>query len=689
MLASLILIAGTASAQDSAITKLKPVVVTVTRTQGADVLLSPFAVTVVTPDSTRPGQRHSAIDEMLSLVPGLSVTNRNNPSQDPRLAIRGFGARSAFGVRGVRVLRDGMPLTLPDGQTPLDYLSLESVGSIEILRGPASALYGNASGGVIDIKSQVPPATRLATEANQWAGDNGFSRSAVAAGGSIGQITYQADFGLNRTDGARLQAAQRAASGFLRTGLNAAGTNYALSILALDMPLAENPGALTEMQLRSSPDAADPLSVRKNARKVVRQIQTGVSATRAAGKGEIVAAAFVGARSLDNPLTFGVVEIGRHTGGASVRTTRNTIAFGWEHRLAAGFELQTQNDLRRNYVNCTDSVRPTLATPDCPNPTEERGVVTLDQRERVSSKGVYVSDEVAIGDRLRITAGVRADRVRFNIDDRLVTGANPDDSGIRTLGAFTPFIGVLSRLANTHSVYANVSSAFETPTATELGNRVDGSAGINRDLHPQRSTTMETGMKGEFASSLRYDLAGYTTFVSDELVPFEIPSSDGRRFFRNAGRTRRSGAEAGVSGGTKPVAFMASYSYSRFRFDQFGVGAQVFDGNEIPGTPRHRAQGALTISAGDAFAVVEAEAAGSSFLDDGNSARGPRYEVAHVRAGSRPLFGNPSLSFTIGAQNLFDRRYAPSVAVNAARGKYFEPAPGRSLYVGLAVKGRL
>src|SRR5256885_2094270 len=147
-------------AQDTTAARLEPVVVEVSRGSRRPILDLPFSVTVQTPDSQRPGQRHLSLDETLLLIPGLTVSNRNNPSQDARISIRGFGARSSFGVRGIRIMRDGIPLTLPDGQTPVDYLDLDNVGIVEVMRGSASSLYGNASGGVIDIHSSEPgPAT--------------------------------------------------------------------------------------------------------------------------------------------------------------------------------------------------------------------------------------------------------------------------------------------------------------------------------------------------------------------------------------------------------------------------------------------------------------------------------------------------------------------------------------------------
>ena len=677
------------SQQDSTPVRLDSIVVTVTRTTGRSVLGSPFAVTIVHPDSSRPGQRHTAIDESLAMIPGLTAVNRNNPSQDPRLSIRGFGARSAFGVRGVRVLRDGMPLTLPDGQTPLDYLSLESVGRIEVMRGAASALYGNASGGVIDLRSAAPAAAPFSIDAKQWAGSHSSLRTAIAASGSSGRAWYLADAAQTRSDGERSHARQRATTGFLRSGITLGKTAYSLTALGLDNPLAQNPGALTIDEMRAQRSKADALSFQRNARKSVNQLQVGLAATRALRGGDISVSGFGGARSLDNPLTFAVVEIGRHTYGAATAVHQSFGALGLRHHFAAGIDLQWQNDLRRNYATCADTVPILVPTANCPNPPSERGIVTLDQRELVSSAGIYVSDEAELGRGLSVTGGLRADRVRFEVRDRLVAGTNPDDSGKRPLEAVSPIAGIIARYAPTHSAYVNFSAAFETPTATELGNQADGSAGINSDLDPQRSRTVEAGLKGFFGSRVRYDAALFATRVTDELVPFEIPASNGRRFFRNAGRTTRRGAELGGETTAGPFALMASYSYSRFKFDKYTVGSTSFAGNDIPGVPRQRLQAALRVSRWREFVILESETAGKSFADDANSVRVGGYSVAHFRAGTTPLAGSPRFSITFGIQNIFNRLYASSIAVNAARGKYYEPAQGRAIYAGVSLGGHI
>ena len=259
---------GGLRAQDTTTTRLEPVVVEVGRGTRRSLLELPFAVTVQTPDSTRPGQRHLSLDETLWLIPGLTVSNRNNPSQDPRISIRGFGARSAFGVRGIRVLRDGIPLTLPDGQTPVDYLDLESVGSVEVMRGSASSLYGNAGGGVIDIRSAGPPMAPVAAQVRSWFGDYGTRRVVANVGGSTDAVFYQANVGHTLADNFRLYSRQELTNGYLRVGANAGGTDFVLQGLGLDMPTAQNPGALTLAQLTANPRLPDSASVRKVATSI-------------------------------------------------------------------------------------------------------------------------------------------------------------------------------------------------------------------------------------------------------------------------------------------------------------------------------------------------------------------------------------------------------------------------------------
>ncbi|MFN2565601.1 MAG: TonB-dependent receptor family protein [Gemmatimonadaceae bacterium] len=665
------------------VTTLPSVQVRVTRERARSPLEVPFAVAATRPDSARPGLRNTALDETLFLLPGVTVVNRYNPTQDPRVSVRGFGARSAFGVRGVRMLRDGIPLTLPDGQTPVDYVELESVGRVEAIRGSASSLYGNAAGGVIDLRSAEPPAAPVVGRVRHVGDGAALQRYVGSVGGTTGPGGYQATIAHGSGRGYRDYSRLRTTHGFGRGLLRLGRAEVSLTAMTFDMSLAENPGALTLAELRADPTQADSQSVAKRASKAVVQRQVGLAAARALGAGELTATVYGGTRALENPTPFAVVDFDRASYGASLRASVPARAFGRSHLLTAGTDYQRQEDDRRNYVNCAGV--PLGVPPTCPTPGEQRGRLTLDQRELVTSVGPYVRADLELAPRVRLGAGLRADVVRFQLRDRFVSETNADDSGERTLHAVSPAVGLVVRLDPLVAVYANVSSAFETPTATELVNQPDGSAGLNRELEPQTAMTYETGLKGALAGRLVFDLAVYATGVRDELIPFEVAGGSGRRYFRNAGRTDRRGVEVALGTTFGPLELGAAYTLARLRFAEYQVGAADYSGNEIPGVPPHQAQASLTWRHRALFATVEGLAAGRAFVDDANTTRAPGYEVVHARGGTNRLFGAPWLSAVVGVNNLLDERYAPSIVVNAAREKYYEPAPGRRVYVSVGL----
>lgn len=671
------------SAQDTLARRLPPVV-TVTREGGRSLLDLPFAISEAVPDSSRPGQTHTLLDQTLFLLPGVTLANRTNPSQDPRISIRGYGARSAFGVRSIKVLRDGMPLTLPDGQTPVDYLDLESVGRVEVIRGSASALYGNAGGGVIDLRTSPPPEQPFSAQIRSWFGSYDSQRYVGTFGGSAGPAFYQGNIGRTTSDNYRLYSHQRLTNGYFRSGITAAGTDFALQVLGLDMPVAENPGALTIGQLNGDPRLPDSTGVRKRARKAVRQLQVGLSASRQlpARGGELFAQVYGGTRDLFNPQSFAIVDVGRVLGGGSARATL-PIEWGVLHRVSIGVDAAEQNDLRRNWANCNAVAAPTAT---CPTLPAEQGVIQVDQREIVSSLGPYVRDEIQLGERTSLNAGARADVVRFQLQDHYL-GDGRDDSGVRTLSAVSPMLGLVSRVGAMAAAYANVGSAFETPTTTELGNQPNGNAGLNPDLKPQFSTTYEAGMKGLALVRFQYDVALFDTEVRDELIPFDI--GNGRTAYRNAGRTRRNGVELQAGADLGTLTLNGAYSYSHFRFREYVNAGVEYAGRKIPGIPEHQLQGSATWRRGDLFATLEALGKSAVYVDDANTAKAAGFGVVNLRAGGVGIGGREWLSPEIGVQNLFDRKYVGSVAVNAAgtatTAKFYEPASRRTIVVGLTV----
>jgi iron complex outermembrane recepter protein len=672
------------AAQDTTATHRLAPVVTVARDVGRSPLDIPYSISTVRPDSARPGQPHTELTESLFQIPDVFTADRDRPAQDPRIVIRGFGDRSQFGVRSVRILRDGIALTDPDGQTAVDYLDRELVGQVEVIRGASASLYGNASGGVIDFHTAPPPTDLFAAQARAFWGSYDLQRYTGLVGGTVGPATYDGDVVYTSSNGYRAYSANRVTSSFGRITGTVGGTALALDIMGYDEPVADDPGALTLKELNADPRLADPLSVEKRARKVVSQLKLGLTAAHPVlDSGEVTATLYGGPRSLYNPLTYAVVDLQHTVVGGSVRATL-PVLLGLPNRISVGVDLAAQNDSRENWDNCNGVTATDSAGAGCAILGSEEGTLILNQRELVTSVGPYVRDEVALGSATRVTAGLRADYITFKVDDHF--GIN---SGSTTLHSLSPMVGLVERLAPTHAAYANISSAFETPTADELTTQPNGSGGINPDLKPQYSWTYEVGFKGIFPTvvPLQYDLAGFDTEVEDELISYVIPNSNERTYYRNAGRTRRIGIEAAVHSIIGPVTLGAAYTFARDHYENFVESGLQYAGNTIPGIPVNEFEASATYRWNVVFVTAETRAQTKMFVDDANtqSAAAGGWAILNLRAGGIAVFGRPWLSPIFGVDNVFDRTYVGSVAINAAAGKYYEPSPGRTWYAGLQV----
>ncbi len=678
-------------AQPDTLTRRPPVIETVrvqiARDGDRSLLDLPFAITRLNPDSLRPQLRRVSVGDLLFGVLGVQVQSRNNPTQDARIAVRGFGARSAFGVRGVKVLRDGIPLSLPDGQTPMDWLDLETIGTVEVIRGTAAALYGNAAGGVLDFRTLDAATVPSELRARFWDGGNA-RRAQVMGSGTVQpagrpERTWLASITHTRTNGPRAFAEQEATSGFAR--LEGTFRNTRLKVLAsgFDMPRAQNPGALTAAELASDVRLADSLSITRNAGKTVRHGQVGVVAEQGTADDGLAAAAWIGARDLDNPLPFAVVTVDRRNMGLWVRGTSSHVWQGFTGRMSAGVDIQSVNDERRNLENCFNR----SVSARCPT-ASDRGVVRVDQREVVQSEGAFVRYELGIPRTLEASVALRWDQIRFRVNDRFVTPTNLDDSGEEGQIAVNPMFGLTWRVRPSLSLYTNFSSAFETPTITELTTQGDGSAGLNASLAPQRTRTLETGIRGVVGTRTWVDLAVFEARTRDELVPFDVPDAPGRRAFRNAGRTSRRGLEASLRTLLGRGDAGVAYTASRFRFEEYEVAGTQFDGNALPGIPVHQVNAWVTTRRGDWFATLDVVGASSASVNDAATERADGFAAVGVRAGADVALNRWTVSPMIGMENAFDRRYASAVLVNASRGRFYEPAPPRTIFAGFRVTAR-
>ncbi|MFN2433613.1 MAG: TonB-dependent receptor family protein [Gemmatimonadota bacterium] len=652
----------------------EPVVVTVTRVE-EEALQNPRAVSVVRGEDIQLAQRTLTLDEALSRVPGTFAQNRNNFSIGERLSIRGFGARAAFGIRGIRLVVDGIPQTLADGQSVSSNIDLASAGRIEVLRGPSSSLYGNAAGGVVDITTEAPPPSPTVST-KFTAGKFDLQKYQLGLAGRSAALGYVLD--ANRTDYNGFRGHSRVESTLLNGRLTwdpDESSRWALVLNYNDTPVAESPGSLTRAQADSAPGQGNPRNVATASGESHQQLQGGLSYNRELTNNRaLFARVYALDRAIDNPLPFAVIQLERFAGGGGLQLTDRTPLFGMGNRLTAGVDLDLQSDDRLNFEN---------AFPERPG---EPGEATLDQDEQVTSLGVYVQDEAYLAADLELTLGVRYDRVRFDVEDRLLE--NGDDSGERTLEDVSPMAGLRYSPAPAVNLYANVATSFQTPTTTELANRPTGEGGFNEELEPQTATSYEVGVKGLLGERVSYELAGFLVDVRDELIPFEAPGQEQRQFFRNAGSSQHNGIEASLS--ARPAPFLralVAYTYSNFFFEEFATAEAEFDGNDIPGVPPHRLFAQLGWEA-DLFAVAEAEVVDEYFVDDANTATNEGYTVVSLRGGwSGDIAGIEWRPF-IGINNVFDEEYSGSVVVNAVGARYYEPSPGRNVYGGLGVAYR-
>jgi len=649
----------------------------------------PYAVGVVDRTEIQRGQQTIGLDEALNNLPGVVVANRYNFSLDQRISIRGAGSRSNFGVRGLKVLLDGVPQTLPDGQSQLTNIDFANIARAEVLRGASSSLYGNASGGVVALSSEPaaagPFAQRLRVQGGTGERDkDDFYKWQSWTSGRSGNVSGTLSVSQFKTDGFR----QHSAAEFrqLNAAMDYAVSGSTLATLRLslaDNPRGQNPGALTLAEYRANPDSAAANNIRRGADKDAQQHQLALRVRHYdAGGNEYEATVFGLLRDLANPLaapppsgitpTSGTyVAIDRAVGGARASGNRRLGSQVDAPKLTAGVDLQRMRDDRENFVS--NAGQPTTA-------------VILDQREQVTEFGPFAQLQWSPDERWLVSGGARYDWVRFDLNDRFLSDG--DDSDNRTMSAVSGNLGLSLSFGDQFVPYVNVATAFETPTTTELVNQPDGSGGFNPDLGPQRAVNYEIGARGQPVPRVSYSVALFLGRVSDAIV--QGPEVGGRAFFRNAGKTHNDGAEVGLS--VSPAAGLilrGSYTYARYRFTDYRLAdGTVLDGNRLPGVPEHFWRfGLRTSLPADFFLDADHTISSSVVADDANTTYVDAWGagLTNLRLGWDGHTGQVEFAPFLGVNNLWDRRYVGSVTLNGVGGRVFEPAPRRIVYIGTEI----
>lgn len=638
----------------------------------------PVAIDVVGKRQISEQTSRVAISETLNRLPGTQVQNRETLAQEQQITLRGFGARSQFGVRGIKLIADGIPAGTPDGQGGTGLFDLASAGRIEVMRGPFSALYGNHSGGVIQIFTEDGP-KQPELSATLLAGSNGSRRGMARFAGDWEGVNVVLSASRLDSDGYRDWSSGRKAQMNARLLLdNGKGTTLTLLANRLEQPDNRDPLGLTAAQVSQDRRQANPAALAFRTRRTLDNSQFGAVLEHALGGGHSLRALFYGGeRSNEQYLAFpgsgatssgGVSAFDRDFWGSGLRWTRRSETL----TLSAGVDFERADDRRRGYVNNSGIM----------------GALKRDEDNVVWQRGAYLQAEWQATQDWTLHGGLRHSRVSFDSNDHFIAGANPDDSGSVAFSAWTPAAGVLYRLNDRINLYASAGRSFEAPTFIELAYRSDGTSGLNLQLRPSVSRHGEIGVKAYVTNALRLTAALFRIDTQDEIVV--DTNVGGRTTYRNAGDTQRNGLELSLSGelgGGFSVVLAATWLDARFRDAYTGSGGAVAAGNRIPGLPARAAFAELAWRhpASGFSAAIEGRWASRIQVNDINSESAGGYFVAGLRGGFTQTSGAWRFEEFLRIDNLLGREYIGAIYVNDGNGRFYAPAAGRSYLAGIGV----
>jgi iron complex outermembrane recepter protein len=661
------------------------VVVTATRIS-QPVLEVPASIDRVYGEEIHRGRPQINLSEDLGRVPGITVQNRQNYAQDLQIQSRGFGARAGFGVRGIRLVADGIPATMPDGQGQAATFALGSAERIEVLRGPFSSMYGNSSGGVISVDTEDGPA-----QPTGWAdlsyGSYDTSRIGLKFGGQFGRVNALADLSWFETGGYRDHSAATRdhLNAKFRIGLQER-SSLTFVVNSLRQPDTQDPLGLTRQQFEDNPEQSVANATIFNTRKTIEHDQLGGTFEHRFDGTRIQVMAYGGSRYVQQFLAIplatqaapthsgGVVDLDRRFGGGALRLFQKispalTASFGVEYDV--------MDERRQGYIN-NNGVQ---------------GALKRDEDDTVESTGLYAQLEWKFAERWLLNLGARASDVRFRIQDYFIAPGNADDSGEQTYRATTPVAGLLFRLSDKTSLYGNFGKGFETPTFAELANVNPPATGLNFGLQASTSRQIELGVKTVVQERLRLNAAIFDIVTKNEIVVDQ--ASGGRSSFKNVGHTDRDGFElAAETLGTGPWGARFAYTYLKAVFrDSFNtvfgapaVPVTVAAGSQLPGVPREVVYGELRYQKDRFYAQLEGTYKGRVPVNDQNSDFADAYASFNFVIGLVQRGARWSVSEYVRFDNFTDQSYAGSVVVNDANGRYFESSPQRNMTVGVQAK---
>ena len=678
---------------------LQPVVITGTASERRR-WLSPATVDVVEEDEVHAGQLQVNVSESLGRVPGLLIQNRQNYAQDLQISVRGYGARSTFGVRGVRLFVDGIPASAPDGQGQAANFPLGIAQRIEVVRGPFSALHGSSAGGVIALYT-AEGRTPASVQAGVAVGADDLRRVSTQAQGTVGSLNYALDASGFATDGLRPQSAARRDTGYLKLS-RPYSDGRVVAIINRQTGTAQDPLGLTRTEFAANAYQTTPNASIFNTRKGFDQTQVGTAWEHRLGDGQrLEFMAYAGRRAVTQYQAIpaatqgaatspgGVINLDRSYGGINARWRIDREWASGRLTASAGLASDRQDEWRRGFENFTGAAT-------APSQLGVIGRLRRDESNTATTVDPYIQVEWE-GAAWTATAGVRHSRVRMTSSDHYVTSGNPDDSGSSEYSGTMPVLGLRYRLTDGLQAYASTGLGFETPTLNEVAYQASGASGLNSRLQASRSRNSEVGLRSRHAD------ASWTAAVFDIRTDNEIAvlsNTGGRSTFQNAGRSLRQGLEfsaearwGGVSLTSALTLMDAAYSDSFRTCTTSPCAAPTLSipaGNRIPGVPTRQlfVKLAWEPKALPGVYTMDVRHMGQITANDTNTEAANAYTVINLGAQFQQKSGAWQLKEFVRIDNVANRVFAGSVIVNEGNGRYFEAASGRSLYAGVTLVRR-
>lgn len=656
---------------------------------------TPAAVSVVNGDEMRQAAPRVNLSESLGAVPGLQVQNRQNYAQDLQLSIRGFGSRSTYGVRGLRIYVDGIPATMPDGQGQTSNIDIGSVDTIEVLRGPFSALYGNSSGGVINVTSQTgtqPPTV----EASSYYGSFGTwhygmkATGAVGDGSHAGDVDYTVSTNRFTTHGYRDHSGARKNLANARLGVRINDVSKLTLLLNSVDIKANDAGGLTADEWRDNPRQS-PRGDQYNTRKNTRRTQAGLRYERQlSAQDDLSVMMYAGEREttqfqsiprapqLKPSHAGGVIDLTRHYQGIDTRLTHRGELLV-PVTLTAGLDYENMSERRKGYENF-------VMVNGAPQ-YGEQGALRRNERNLMWNVDPYLQTQWQLTDKLSLDAGVRYSSVWFDSNDYYITPGNGDDSGDASYHKWLPAGSLKYALTDAWNVYLSAGRGFETPTINELSYRSDNQSGLNFGLKPSTNDTVEIGSKTRIGNGL-FTAALFQTNTDNEIVVDS--SSGGRTSYKNAGKTRRQGMELGLDQQFgESWRLKAAWTWLDATYRTNVCDDASCNGNRIPGIARNMGYASFGYQPEQGwYAGSDIRYMSDIMANDENTAKAPSWTVVGLTTGYKWSYGRMDMDLFGRIDNLFDREYVGSVIVNESNGRYYEPAPGRNYGIGLNLAWR-